>query len=128
MAKRKFKKRRPYERDENPHARFRKMTRDHADVLQNIEFALVTAWRKNGAIDDRTAALALKAAISGNPPTDSLAAALADDLALARTLRADASDAIWNAGLKVVLESVHTHSDAQAGDDDYLGFASAFIV
>jgi hypothetical protein len=41
--------------------------------------------------------------------------------------RSDISDEIWKKGLKVVLESVHTHSDAKEGDTDYLEFASAFI-
>ena len=128
MAQRKFKKRRAYVKVENPHARFRKMTRDHADVLQNIEFALVSAWREDGAIDDRTVALALKAAIAESTPTEVLAGRLVDDLAFARTFRGDVSDDIWRAGLKVVLESVHTHSDARPGDRDYLDFVSNYIV
>ena len=128
MVKKKFKKRRPYVKVENPHTVFRKMTRDHADVLQNIEFALVSAWREDGAIDDQTVALALKAAIAENTPTDALPGRLVDGLAGARTFRSDVSDDIWRAGLKVVLESVHTHSDTQPGDRDYLDFVSGYIV
>lgn len=128
MVKKKFKKRRPYVKVENPHAVFRKMTRDHADVLQNIEFALVSAWREEGAIDDRTVTLALKAAVAENTPTDALAGRLVDGLTAARTFRSDVSDAIWLAGLKVVLESVRTHSDARPGDRGYLNFVSNYIV
>jgi len=127
MTKRKFKKRRPYEKIENPRTVFRKMTRDHVDVLENIEFALVSAWRKDASIDDRAVALALKAAIVQSPPADALAARLYGELAAVRSFREDVADDIWKAGLKVVLESVHTHSDAAPGDYEYLSFAGAFL-
>jgi len=39
--KKKLKKRRPFAEQENPHKLVRKMAKDHTDVLQNIEFALV---------------------------------------------------------------------------------------
>jgi hypothetical protein len=45
----------------------------------------------------------------------------------ARLLRLDVPDNIWKNGLKVVLESVYTHSDAEDGDRYYLEFASAFL-
>jgi len=35
---------------------------------------------------------------------------------------------IWKNGLKVILESVHTHSKAQRGDRDYLKFVLRYVV
>lgn len=128
MGKRKFKKRRGYVGVENPQARFRKMTRDHADVLQNIEAVLVAMWREDGAVDDRAVATALKAAISGSEPVEPVVRRLTNELAAVRVFRADVPDMVWTDGLKVVLESVHTHSERKTGDRDYLDFVSQFIA
>lgn len=122
------KKRRPYQREENPHALFRKMTRDHTDVLQNIEFAIVTAWREHPEIDDRAVAHALKSAIAETEPAGKLAEVVADALENTKLLRGEMDENLWGAGLKVVLESVHTHSEMQPGDTDYLDFVRAYIV
>jgi len=47
------------------HKLLKRMPRDHLDVLQNIEFILVTGYREDRSIDDRIVADALKAAING---------------------------------------------------------------
>ena len=44
----------------------KQMPRDHLDVLQNIEFILVTGYREDRSIDDCIVADALKEAINGN--------------------------------------------------------------
>jgi len=125
--KRKFKKRRPFQEKENPHALFRKMTRDHIDVLENIEFVLVEAWREHPEIDDCMVEDALEAAISRDTASDELSEMLLERLNSVRLMRSDVEDKIWKAGLKVVLESVHTHSDAMPGDREYLAFIDQFI-
>jgi hypothetical protein len=127
MSQKKPKKRRPYVREENPHKIFREMTTRHTDVLENIEFVLVDAYRKDDKIDDRIVALALKAAINGQNSADELAAMIFNRLSLTRQQRKDVSDEIWTNGLKVVLESVHTHSDIEPGDTDYLDFAAKYL-
>jgi hypothetical protein len=124
----KYKKRRPYERKENPRKIFREMTRDHVDVLQNIEFCIVSAAREDRKIDDRAVASALKATIAETMPTNEIAAKLTGELENARLLRSDVDESIWKNGLKVVLESVHTHSNAQPGDYDYLSFISDYVI
>jgi hypothetical protein len=127
MSQKKPKKRRPYVREENPHKIFRKMTKDHVDVLQNIEFILVEAYRGNDEVDDQVVASALKAAIHDRIPEERLTKIIFDKLHAMRIQRSDVSDEIWTNGLKVVLKSVHTHSDIQTGDTDYLDFAAVYV-
>ena len=126
--KKRPKKRRPFAKKENPRKLYRKMTEEYTDVLQNIEFALVTPWREHPTIDDRTVAQALTAAMVGEPPREALAKLIFDMLNEMRQFRRDITDETWKAGLKVVLDSVRRHSDARSGDRGYLNFASQFIV
>jgi hypothetical protein len=128
MSKLRFKKRRNYERKERPEKIFKQMTRDHIDVLQNIEFSIVSACRGHSGIDDNIIASALKAAIAGDEPADELSALLINDLANTRRMREDVPDTIWTNGLKVVLQSVHNHSDARPGDRDYITFVQNYVV
>lgn len=127
MRKVKPKKRRPYERRENPEKIYRQMTRDHLDVLQNIEFCIVTVARRCSEIDDKVVASALKAAIEDVEASDELTALLVSDLENTRLVRPDVPDTIWINGLKVVLQSVYTHSEARASDRDYLDFVQNYV-
>lgn len=103
------------------------MTRDHVDVLENIECVMVQVWREHPEIDDCLVEDALDAAIAGDTASDPLSEMLLERLNSIRLMRSDIDDKIWKAGLKVVLESVHTHSDAMPGDREYLAFADQFI-
>jgi hypothetical protein len=47
MKKPKYKKRRNYEHKEKPEKIYKRMGRDHVDVLQNIEFSIVSASRRH---------------------------------------------------------------------------------
>ena len=104
------------------------MTRDHLDVLQNIEFSIVSTCRNYGDIDDSIIASALKTTIAGSDPVGELSAILINDLVQIRQMRASVPDNIWTDGLKVVLHSVRNHSDAQPGDRDYLAFIKNYVV
>lgn len=128
MVKRRFKKRRKYERVEKPAKIFKQMTRDHVDVLQNIEFSIVSTCRSYDDIDDRVITSALKTAIDGSEPVGELSAVLVNDLAGFRGIRPPVPDDIWTKGLKVVMESVHTHSDTKPGDRDYLAFIRNYVI
>ena len=128
MAKQKFKKRRSYQREEKPEKIFKQMTRDHLDVLHDIEFSIVSTCRSHSEIDDRMIASALKSAVADTEPVDRLSAALVKDLAQTREMRASVTGDIWIKGLKVVLQSVHTHSDTQPGDREYLSFIQDYVV
>jgi len=120
-------RKRKFIRQESANHMFREMTRHHVDVLQDIEFSIVSAWRRDERIDDRAVSLALKAVIAGTGTTDELAGSVAQALRNGRQLRADVSEEIWTKGLKVVLESVHNHSAARDGDVDYLEFIESFV-
>jgi hypothetical protein len=103
------------------------MTNDHVDVLENIEFSIVSAYRSNSNIDDKVVASALKTVMAGDDAADGLSHSLIEAIEDMRLLRADVSDEIWKKGLKVVLQSVYDHSDMQTGDRDYLDFISPFL-
>ena len=105
----------------------KRMTRDHHDVLQNIEFVLVSRYREEGSIDDRIIFDALKAAISGDTAEDALAESLNQDLAETHELNSDVSDDIWRDGLRTVLQSVQRHSSLRRGEREYLDFVCDFI-
>ena len=62
------------------HKLMKLMSRDHQDILQNIEFILVSGYREDQSIDDRIVAEALKAAIAGASPHDTLAQSLKQKL------------------------------------------------
>lgn len=128
MVKLKFKKRRNYQRQENPEKNYKQMTQHHVDVLENIEHSILATYRNCEALDDGVVASALKSAIDGSEPDGSLAVMVRDDLALVRQTRFDVAEDIWNKGLRVVLWSVHNHSDTQPGDKEYLYFIRTFVV
>ncbi|MHC4511598.1 MAG: hypothetical protein ACYTAO_22045 [Planctomycetota bacterium] len=106
----------------------KRMTRNHQDILQNIEFVLVSRYRDNGTIDDRIVADALTVALGGNVPQNRRAQSLTEALEEIREFRSDVSDEIWRDGLRTVLQSVHRHSSLRPGSRGYLDFVSAFIV
>jgi uncharacterized alpha-E superfamily protein len=110
-----------------PRKSMKRMTRDHLDVLQNIEFVLVSGYRSDRTIDDRIVADALRAAILDAEPQDSRARSLNESLESIRMLRSDVSDDIWRDGLRTVLESVHRHSSLKTGSRGYLDFVSDYV-
>ena len=110
-----------------PRKLLKRMTRDHQDVLQNIEFVLVSQYREDRRIDDRIVADALKAAIRDVTAEYDLAESLNEGLEEMRLFRSDVSDDIWRDGLRTVLQSVHRHSDLRPGEREYLDFVCDFI-
>ena len=106
----------------------KRMSRDHQDVLQNIEFVLVTRYREDRTIDDRIVADALEAAIHGDTPEDTLAQSLNESLEGMREFRREISDETWRDCLRTVLQSVHRHSSLRPGSRGYLDFVSDFIL
>lgn len=106
----------------------KRMTRDHQDLLQNIEFTLVSGYRDDSSIDDRIVAEALTAAIRGDAPEETRRISLCEGLEDVREFRSDVSDEVWRAGLQTVLQSVHRHSTLKPGSRDYLDFVSDFIL
>jgi single-stranded DNA-specific DHH superfamily exonuclease len=99
----------------------------YSDILQNIEMILVTASRENNAVTDCEAADALRAILFNKANIDPLAQKIAEDLRAVRELRTEISDAVWKSCLRVVLDSVHTHSTLTPGAKGYLNFVSDFL-
>jgi hypothetical protein len=117
-----------YHVDRSPKARMKQMARDHEDVLQNIEFALVNGHRDDPRIDDHDVFEALRASRNGKEPEEPRAASLFAALAAVREMREDIDDLVWRQALQVVEESVKRHSDMRPGDTEYLKFAGRFII
>ncbi len=128
MRRFKPRKGRKFIREEKPEKIFKRMTRNHLDVLQNIESTILSASRSHSNIDDKIVASALKTAIADEDPVEELSGLLVKDLDNTRLIRADVSNQLWKDGLKVVLKSVYNHSAAQAGDRDYLDFVSEYVA
>ena len=105
----------------------KRMTSDHLDVLQNIEFVLLSGHRDDRTIDDRTIADALKVAIAGDLSEDARVQSLNEGLDQMRQVRSDISDDVWRAGLQTVLQSVRRHSSLMPGARGYLNFVSNFV-
>ena len=107
----------------------KKMSRDHLDVLQNIEFALIDLARAEEEIDDRAIDEALRLAIRGGEPdedTDGFVVELLEGLDEMREFRGGVPDGIWQAGLKTVRDSVRNHSSLCAGEKRYIRFVEPY--
>jgi hypothetical protein len=119
-----------YEHDRGAKTSAKHMTRDHIDVLQNIEFALVKCAREDPSIDDGLIDQALRLCRSGTDvpeDIDSRLAMLCDVLMHFRSARDDVTDQIWNAGLRTVSESVRRHSGLRPGEKGYLNFVEPYV-
>jgi len=106
------------------------MSRDHLDVLQNIEFAIVKHAREDDGVDDRTVDDVLGLALRGKEPgedADPRVVAVYDMLQAIREYRGDVSDNIWQAGLKTVRESVRRRSTLAPGEKRYLRFVEPYV-
>jgi hypothetical protein len=120
-----------YQHDRSTRSRMKHLVRDHVDILQNIEFALVSIAREDPTIDDRIIDQALHYGIKGTEPTeddDPRVAVLFGVLADFRDYREDVSDDIWIAALRKVDESVQLHSELKPGEKSYLEFVQEYVA
>jgi len=116
-----------YKADISPKARMKRLAREHEDVLQNIEFALVRCHRDDPRVDDRVADEALGAAIRGVEPDEPHAADVFAALASIRQMREDVEDGVWRDALQVVRDSVRRHSERRPGETSYLDFVAPYV-
>jgi hypothetical protein len=119
-----------YQHDRENRTGMKHMTRDHLDVLQNIESVLVAAQRKVPSIDDDAVDRALRIAMRGGGRED------ADDLEgqvlcgilqSTRNMRDDVPDLLWRAALKTVADSVRRHSTLAPEETSYLDFVAQYV-
>ena len=111
-----------------PRKTMKHMARGHLDLLQNIEFTILSGYRSDRSIDDRIVADALRAAILDTEPENTRAQSLNESLEDIHELHSDISDDIWQDGLRTVLQSVHRHSSLKPGCRLYLDFVSDFVL
>ncbi len=110
------------------HSRMKRMPRDHADVLQNIEFMLVQAHRGDDQIDDGVLAEAVDASRKRVTPEDPNVLLVVSMVSTVRTMRADVGDETWEKCLKTVADSIRRHSDLRPGQKAYIRFIEKFII
>jgi hypothetical protein len=133
LPKRLFKSRdvvHTYQHDRETKVGMKQMTRDHLDVLQNIEFILVTHARRDPTSDDDIIDRALQITMGRTDvagETDPGVMALCEGLEMIRESREDVSDTIWRAGLRTVDESVRRHSHLKPGEKSYLQFVGSYV-
>ncbi|MBN1556193.1 MAG: hypothetical protein JXA11_15740 [Phycisphaerae bacterium] len=107
----------------------RRMSRDHLDVLQNIEFALNSARREqfDVDVDDHACHAAIEAALTNTEPPYEAAAVVGQYLSDIRDIRLEIPEDIWKEGLRVVARSIRNHSQRRPGEVSYLDFAGDFL-
>jgi hypothetical protein len=119
-----------YQHDRSTKSRMKHLERDHLDVLQNIEFALVQLARQDPVFDDRMIDHALSSYIRGTEPpgdADHRVPLLVKILEVMRGRRRDVSDDVWIAALRKVDESVQLHSELRPGEKSYLQFVDQYL-
>ena len=109
------------------HAVERRLVRNHADLLQNIEFALLNAASESHDVDDQCIEKILRHAITQQVPKDSMIGEALDSLAAIRQMRAFDSDDLWFDALRVIYTSLKRHSSCEAGEFSYLRFISNYV-
>ena len=109
------------------HSVERKMVRDHADLLQNVEFALVNAAKDADEIDDTLVEQILRNSIGCKSSEHPVVVWAMRMLASVRDLRPDVTDDLWRDALRVVYSSLRRHSSCESGDTSYLRFVSQYV-
>ncbi|MGP0070066.1 MAG: hypothetical protein ACLQGP_41520 [Isosphaeraceae bacterium] len=119
-----------YQHDRESKTSMKHMTRDHLDVLQNIEAMLIAYAREEPSVDDRVIdeALGLSRQDEGDIEDAQVhVKGLCLFLHDLRATRADVSDTIWQGALRTVQDSVRRHSSLRPGDKAYINFVSNYI-
>jgi hypothetical protein len=119
-----------YEHERSTKLGLKRMSRDHIDVLQTIEFALVKHARQCPTIDDHMIDQALRCAINLTDPPDAAGSEvmrLCAALESMRSMREDVSRENWIAALLTVDQSVRRHSTLAPGETSYLDFVRNYV-
>lgn len=105
-----------------------RMIHEHSDLLQNLEFVLVTVAGEFDEVDDCVIERTLRNWIAGKPAEDPVAEAATHLLSEIRESRPDVDDTLWANAMRVVYTSLRDRSSCQAGETSYLGFVSRFVM
>ena len=109
------------------HGLMKRMSRDHHDILQNIELALVSTCRHRDDVDDRACHAAIESVLMRRQPADEAVSALSERLLAIRDARSDVAERLWLDGLRVVAGSIRTHSQCRPGEVAYLSFVGQYM-
>ena len=107
-----------------------KVEEEYLDVLQNIDFTLVSYARHDPSIDDDVVDRALQVCMHRTDAADDAdprVLTLCEALERMRGSREDVADNIWRAALRTVDESVRAHSDLMPGEKTYLQFIEPYV-
>ena len=109
-----------------------RMVSYHEDLLQNIEFFILEAYRRDPSrgIDDRAVLDGYRKAILGLEPDNSPSGLVVFTIANARAMResiGSVDDKLWYDALRVLMRSVKTHSELRPGETSYLDFVGRFV-
>lgn len=100
----------------------KKVAREHLAALQGIESALARAYRTTETVDDAVCLEAVSSVLATRAAVDPIAAMLAAKLLQVRLRLGAVADKDWFGALRVVEESILTHSARGPGEAEYLGF------
>jgi hypothetical protein len=117
----------PYKNDPTGVKLMKRISGEHADVLQNIEFTILQCHKQDGRIDDRAVSAAIHACLHDEEPDDPRVADIVEALESMRDFRDDVDDDVWRKALQVVDDSVRRHSQLQPGQTSYLSFIAQFV-
>jgi hypothetical protein len=118
----------PLELGEVSRGRRTQLTEGHQDVLQNIEFSIADLSLGNPELDDLIVHQTLRASMLHSDPAEPLAHQLYVRLEMARSMRDDVEPEVWHDALRVVAESVRTHSSLAPGEQGYLEFILPYLA
>src|SRR5436305_416420 len=91
------------------------ITEQQADVLLAIETAILESWAEASGVDDQRVHLGLVGAMRGDPPDHPSSWLVFSKLNKARDERGVTEDELWRDALRVVDQSVRTHSSLRHG-------------
>jgi len=111
----------------DPRKMMKQISENHLDLLQNIEFALISCYRRDDTVDDCILRDVLKAILFKKTYDDIRIQELAAQLQAIREMREDISADIWNDALRVVLDSINTHSSLAPEARGYIDYISPFV-
>ncbi len=106
---------------------FKTVTAENQDILQNIEFILLKNYRNNKMIDDKLCGEALRVLLYEKNCDLSLVYNIVEELRQIREIRNDISEKVWRDSLRIVLDSIRTHSSMKPDERNYLHFISHFF-
>jgi len=110
------------------HSLKRKITGEYTDLLQNIEFAIVSCWDLDSGVNDLVVHQAVRAVILDELPAENSSQRVVLALRKIRDFREDIPEEIWTDALRVIIDSVKFHSTLREDSSEYLEFVSNFVV